>query len=168
VELECVTLGQGCFIAPEARIFAEPRREITIGDGASVAAHAFLHGPVQLGHHVSVNIYSCIEGGRGGVEIGDNTRIAAHAKLYAFEHGFAHHALVREQEVRSKGIRVGKDVWIGAGAGITDGVQIGDGAVVAMGAVVTQDVPAWAIAAGVPARVIGDRRTWPFAGSDLG
>jgi acetyltransferase-like isoleucine patch superfamily enzyme len=47
---------------------------------------------------------------------------------------------------------------VGANAGITDGVRIGDHAVVGMGAVVTRDVPAYAIVAGAPARVIGDRR----------
>lgn len=48
---------------------------------------------------------------------------------------------------------VGNDVWIGAAAVIRDGVTIGDGAVVGAGAVVTHDVPAFAIATGVPARV---------------
>jgi acetyltransferase-like isoleucine patch superfamily enzyme len=43
--------------------------------------------------------------------------------------------------------------------GITDGVTIGDHAVVGMGAVVTRDVHEWAIVGGVPARVLGDRRT---------
>ena len=66
---------------------------------------------------------------------------------------------IREQGVRSQGITIGRDVWIGAGGGITDGVTIGDHAVVGMGAVVTRDVPAWAIVGGAPARVIGDRRT---------
>jgi acetyltransferase-like isoleucine patch superfamily enzyme len=51
-------------------------------------------------------------------------------------------------------------VWIGANAGITDGVRIGDHAVVGMGAVVTADVPDWAVAGGVPARILGDRRRW--------
>ena len=49
-------------------------------------------------------------------------------------------------------------MWIGANAGVTDGVTIGDHAVIAMGAVVTKDVPNWAIMAGVPAVVVGDRR----------
>ena len=60
--------------------------------------------------------------------------------------------------MRSRGIHIGRDVWIGANAGITDGVRIGDHAVVAMGAVVTKDVLDWTIVAGVPAVVIGDRR----------
>ena len=60
----------------------------------------------------------------------------------------------------SDGIVIGEDVWIGANVCVTDGVRIGDHAVVGMGAVVTRDVPAWAVAAGNPAQVIGDRRTW--------
>ena len=62
---------------------------------------------------------------------------------------------MREQPVTSRGIVLGADVWVGANAGITDGVTVGDHAVIAMGAVVTKDVPAWAVVAGVPARVIG-------------
>lgn len=53
-----------------------------------------------------------------------------------------------------KQIVIGNDVWIGARAIIKDGVTIGHGAVIAAGAVVTKDVPAYAIVAGVPARVI--------------
>jgi acetyltransferase-like isoleucine patch superfamily enzyme len=63
--------------------------------------------------------------------------------------------------VTSRGIRIGEDVWLGAGSGVTDGVSIGSHAVVGMGSVVTRDVPEWAVVAGVPARVLGDRRDWP-------
>lgn len=50
-------------------------------------------------------------------------------------------------------------VWIGARATIMPGVTIGRGAVIATGAVVTKDVPEMAIVAGIPARVIGQRRS---------
>lgn len=46
------------------------------------------------------------------------------------------------------------DVWIGANAVIKNGVVVGNGAVIGAGAVVTQDVPDYAIAVGVPAKVI--------------
>jgi virginiamycin A acetyltransferase len=50
--------------------------------------------------------------------------------------------------------RVGNDVWIGRGATILPGVSIGDGAVIAAKAVVAADVPAYAVAAGNPARTV--------------
>jgi len=51
-------------------------------------------------------------------------------------------------------VRVGHNVWIGYGACILRGVTVGDNAIVGTGAVVTRDVPANAVVAGVPARVI--------------
>lgn len=156
--LETITLADGCFVAPEAQLFGEPGRGITVGPGCSIAAEAFIHGPVRLGRHVSINARACLDGGAAGIDVGDDTRIATGATLFAFDHGMAPDRLIREQPVRSRGIRIGQDVWIGAQAGVTDGITIGDHAVVAMGAVVTRDVPPWSIVAGVPAVVIGDRR----------
>ena len=157
-ELETVTLAEDCFIAPEAQLFAEPGRPIVVGRRASIAAHAFLHGPVELAEEVSINARVSIDGGACGVRIGAGTRIATGATIFAFDHALDPARTIREQPVSSRGIAIGADVWIGANAGVTDGVTIGDHAVVGMGAVVTRDVPAWAIVAGAPARVIGDRR----------
>src|SRR3989339_816366 len=49
---------------------------------------------------------------------------------------------------------IGHDVWIGENAMIKDGIKIGNGAIIAAGAIVTKDVPDYAVAAGVPAKVI--------------
>lgn len=158
LQLETVTLAEDCFIAPEAQLFAEPGRTIVVGHRASVAAHAFIHGPVTLADEVSVNARVSIDGGAAGVRIGRGTRIATGATLYAFNHALDAARPLREQPVTSQGIVIGEDVWIGANAGVTDGVTVGDHAVIGMGAVVTRDVPPWAIVAGAPAKVIGDRR----------
>jgi hypothetical protein len=60
---------------------------------------------------------------------------------------------------RSHRVHIGHDVWIGHGAIVLPGRNIGTGAVVAAGAIVTKDVPAYAIVAGNPARII--RRRFP-------
>jgi acetyltransferase-like isoleucine patch superfamily enzyme len=53
-----------------------------------------------------------------------------------------------------KPVEIGNDVWIGARVIILDGVTIGHGAVVAANSVVTKDVPCYAIAGGIPAKII--------------
>jgi acetyltransferase-like isoleucine patch superfamily enzyme len=58
----------------------------------------------------------------------------------------------------SAGVTIGAAVWMGAGAKILDGVTIGDHAIVGAGSVVRSEVPAYAVAAGVPARIIGMRQ----------
>lgn len=157
-KLETIEIGQDVFIAPQARLFAEPGRAIRIGDGASIAADCVLHGPIELGEYVSVNHHVTIDGGRAGVHIGDHSRIAAYATLFAFNHGMDPETPVREQRVTSSGIRIGRDVWIGAQAGIVDGVQIGDGAVIGMQAQITKDVEPRMMMGGNPAQVIGARK----------
>ena len=155
--VETVTLGEGCFVAPGAALFGEPGRGLVLGPGCAIAAEVFMHGPITLGREVSVNVRACLDGGTKGITVGDGTRIASGVAIYAFDHGLDPARDVKDQPVRSRGIAIGADVWIGANAGVTDGVTIGDHAVVAMGAVVTRDVPPWAIVGGVPARVIGSR-----------
>jgi phosphonate metabolism protein (transferase hexapeptide repeat family) len=58
---------------------------------------------------------------------------------------------------RDQRLTLGHDVWIGHGAVVLAGRSVGTGAVVAAGAVVSKDVPAYAIVAGVPARVVKER-----------
>lgn len=160
-EMENIVIGANCFIAPEARLFAEPGRTIVIGDNSFIAADAVIHGPVTLGHNVSINHHVTLDGGSKGIHIGDDSRLAAYCHLYAFNHGTAPDRLINEQPVTSHGITLGRDVWIGANVGIVDGVTVADHAVVGMDSTVTHDVEAYAIVAGNPARPIGDRRNKP-------
>jgi len=158
MQLETINIGENSFIAPEAELFAEPGRDIIIGNKCMIAADVFMHGPIALGNEVAINHGCSLDGGRAGISIGDQTRIANNVTIYAFNHGMSPDSPIYEQPVTSKGIVIGKDVWIGAQAGIVDGVCIGDHAVIGMGCIVTKDIPAYSIVAGNPAKVIGDRR----------
>lgn len=70
----------------------------------------------------------------------------------------AHH--LSDRAVNTKPIVIGNHVWIGSRAMILKGVHIGDGAVVAAGSVVTKDVPANALVAGNPARIVRRNLQW--------
>ncbi len=114
----------------------------------------------------SPEIVKC-EGQNGELHVGKFCQIADGVKiLLGGEHSWRNvstypfdNLLIRFKDagptVRTKGnVVIGNDVWIGMNAMILSGVTIGDGAIVAAGSVVTKDVPAYAIAAGVPAEVI--------------
>lgn len=158
--METIHIGQHCFIAPEARLFAEPGRPIIVGDNSYIAADAVLHGPITLGNNVSINHHATLDGGRKGIAIGDQSRLAAYTSLYAFNHGLAADRAICDQPVTSLGIILGRDVWLGAHVSIVDGVTLADGAVAGINSVVTHNVEAYTIVAGNPARVIGQRKTF--------
>src|SRR4029079_17879583 len=87
----------------------------------------------------------------GGITIGDGTLIGHGSTLTTLNH---HEDPDRRSDMVPAPIRIGRKVWLGAAVTVVPGVTIGDGAIVGAVAVVTQDVPANAIGAGVPAKVI--------------
>ena len=156
--METIQIGKNCFIAPEAKLFAEPGRPIVIGDNSYIAADCVMHGPITLGTNVSINHHVTMDGGSKGIQIGDNSRVASYCQLYAFNHGMRGDQMIFAQPTQSRGIFIGEDVWLGANVGVVDGVIIQDHAVVGMGGQVTRNVESFKIVAGNPAHIVGDRR----------
>jgi acetyltransferase-like isoleucine patch superfamily enzyme len=64
------------------------------------------------------------------------------------------------QQPSAAPVVIGDRVWVGTRAIVLKGVTIGDGAIVAAGAIVTKDVPAGAVVAGIPAKVVGSADSW--------
>jgi acetyltransferase-like isoleucine patch superfamily enzyme len=88
------------------------------------------------------------------VSVGDHTVIAPGCFITDHGHGMSPVARVDEQRGIAKPVTIGSDVWLGAKVVVVAGVSIGDGAVVGASSVVTRDVPAMAVVAGVPARLL--------------
>ncbi|WP_443938117.1 acyltransferase [Pedobacter sp. MW01-1-1] len=96
--------------------------------------------------------------GHGGIEIGKNTLIAMHTCIVSSNHTIPS----KVEKIRDKGdillpVKIGNDVWIGAGCKILGGITIGDGCVIGAGSVVTKDILPYSIAMGVPAQIKGTR-----------
>lgn len=81
-----------------------------------------------------------------------------HPKYYANSRHFGEAFNLKNEFKEHLVTKVGDDVWIGANALVLSGVVIGRGAIIAAGAIVTKDVPPNVIVAGVPARIIRERK----------
>jgi acetyltransferase-like isoleucine patch superfamily enzyme len=152
--------GADAIIMRGAVLNREHGGTITIGPGTVIHRGAMLiphGGSIRLGFRCRVNPYSILYG-HGGLTIGDYVRIAAHCVLVPANHGIAlDGGLIAEQPMSRRGIRIGNDVWLGAGVRVLDGAVIGDGCVVAAGAVVRGELEPYGIYAGVPAKLVRKR-----------
>ncbi|MFH1073587.1 MAG: DapH/DapD/GlmU-related protein [Candidatus Firestonebacteria bacterium] len=157
-----IILGKNVVIEHFSRIIANGETAgIEIGDNTYIHPYALIKtngGEIKIGKGSTVNDYAVLYG-HGGLTIGNDTHIAAHVVIVPANHLFSDPDIpISKQGETKKGIRIGDDVCIGAGAVFLDGVNIGKGAVVAAGAVVTKSVPEYSVAAGVPAKVIKERK----------
>ena len=138
----------------------ERNRGIDIGSGVFLGRGTILSckdGDIVLGDHVNIGFQSEIFSG-SSVRVGRYGLFAAYTYLVGGGHEFARADVpVIEQARSSKGIALGENVWLGAGAKVLDGVTIGSNVVVGAGALVTDDLPDGVVAAGMPAKVIRPR-----------
>jgi len=114
---------------------------------------------IFLGKNVYIGNDVGLQASDKSITIGDYTMIANGTYITTVEHGMEHNNIpMLLQPNKTETVTIGPDVWIGAKAVILPGVKIGKGAVIGAGAVVTKDIPEYAIAVGIPAKVIRLRK----------
>lgn len=164
---QLISVGRSVIIEDYVRIDALSHQGVILGDNVTIAKFATIQCTgvirslgigLRVGNNSAIGAYSFL-GAQGGITIGDDVimgpRVSFHAENHRYEDP---DTPIRLQGETRQGIVVENDCWIGAGAIILDGVRIGSGAIVAAGSVVTKDVPAFAIVAGSPARIIKQRK----------
>ena len=156
-------LGANIFIGDRVKIV-----EDSSNGSVDLADSVYLHndiciqtnngGSLQIGADTHIQLRCHFVADKAQIKIGSGVQIASNCGFYLGDLGMTPSGLVNDQSSSAKtNIIVSDDVWFGHGAIILAGVHIGKGAVIGSGAVVDQDIPAGAIAVGVPARVIGTR-----------
>ena len=155
--------GKHLFLGDRVLIFkAKDGGSVTIGDRVTVLRDSIIEtgqgGTITIGDDAYVHPRCQLNAYVTGITIGSGVLVAANCAFYPHEHGIAPDRDIRSQPLHSPGpIVVGDNAWLGTGVIVLGGVRIGEGAVIGAGAVVTKDVPANAVAAGVPAKIVKNR-----------
>lgn len=172
------------YIDPNAIIY---HGDLQLGNNVFIGEYVTIFqdkegGKVKLDHRVHLYGNLCIQTGEEGsltigadthiqprcqfsaykapIQIGCSVQIGSNCAFYSYNHGIAPGKLIKEQPLETKGgITIEDDVWLGFGVIVLDGVRIGRGAVIGAGSVVTHNIPAGAIAVGIPARVVKMRHS---------
>jgi acetyltransferase-like isoleucine patch superfamily enzyme len=138
----------------------ESNSGIRIGSGVFIGRNSILsckNGNIELKTGANVG-FNCEIFSASQVTIGARVLMAAYSYVIGGDHDFSDPSVsVLDQTRVSAGVAIGDGVWIGAGAKVLDGVTIGDDAVIGAAAVVRENVPARAVAVGIPARIVSTR-----------
>lgn len=152
-----VVIDDGCCLDAKG----DGNRGIDIGSGVFIGRGTILsckNGDIVVDDHANIG-FNCEIFSGSRVRLGKHTLVAAYTYLVGGDHTHERTDVpVLYQDRIARGIEVDDNVWLGAHVVVADGAIVGRDAIVGAGAVVRDEIPPFAIAAGVPARVIRDRR----------
>jgi len=150
----------GCYISTKAEV--ECNRKLIIGPRTSISSFTKIKvtdGKLHIGSDVSIGTGCNISASIGEIVIGDDCLISPHVQILSSNYIYEKIDVpFRLQGYTSKGVTIGNNVWIGAGACILDGSTIEDGSIITPNSVVSSHIPANSIVQGNPGKVIFVRR----------
>ncbi len=155
------TLGENVFIEKNVKILRFPKNvqignQVVLKEGARICS-CNQNAKIKIGENTTFGYHSFLFSSES-IEIGNNCLIAPFVYIVDSDHNIEKEKLINEQPNSTAPVKIGNDVWIGTGAKILKGVSIENGAVIAAGAIVRNDVKAYEIHGGIPAKKISDRK----------
>jgi acetyltransferase-like isoleucine patch superfamily enzyme len=130
-------------------------RWVHIGDGNAIRCH---EGSLRIGDKAVFgrqNVVNCYL----DIELGEAALVADWVYICDFDHVTADITVpIKDQGIDKSPVRIGPDTWLCTKVTVTKGSRIGRGCVIGAHAVVRGDVADYAVAAGMPAKVVRDRR----------
>ncbi len=150
-----INVGKKSVIYRSVRKDIAPFNDFKIGNYSVVEDFSVINnlvGGISIGDHTRIGIGNVVI---GPVQIGDHVIIAQNVTISGLNHNFEDITQnIDQQGISASIIVIDNDVWIGANSVITKGVKIGKHSVVAAGSIVIEDVPAFSVVGGNPAKVL--------------
>jgi acetyltransferase-like isoleucine patch superfamily enzyme len=131
---------------------------VKIGKNTCIYHGAQIRSPkkIRIGANTIIGEGAVLDG-RGGLEIGDNVNFSSGVWVWTMQHD----PHCPDFGIKDAPVVIEDYAWLSCRTVVLPGIRVGKGAVLAAGAVATKDIPPFKIAAGIPAKVIGDRKCQP-------
>ena len=154
--------GRRVTVHPSARI--EQAESIWLGDWVVIDDFVFILGgrETRIGSHVRIALGSSLAGG-GELEIGDFCLVSAGVRIWSGNHDYGGATLLGPgvpepfQVIERSRVEIGRHCMIGTNSVVLPGVTIGEGVTVGALSLVNEDLPAWTVCCGIPARPVRER-----------
>ena len=128
-------------------------KDFGFGDRSNISHNSYIFGDVQIGKNTFIGPFTILDG-NAGLEIGNNSSIAAGVQIYS--HDSIGRALSGHKVDQKFGkVKIGDNCFIGPNSVITQGVSIGDNCFIGANSVITFDVKSKSAVAGNPSKIIG-------------
>jgi acetyltransferase-like isoleucine patch superfamily enzyme len=155
-------LGRNVRISDRAAIHGAS--EIRIGDHSRIDDFCVISGRVDIGRNVHIAPFCLVAGGTPGVVLEDFSGLAYRVSVFAQSDDYSGATLTNptvpvryKREIRAA-VRIGRHVIVGAGTIVCPGVHLSEGTSVGAASLVLKSSTPWTILAGVPTRVLKERR----------
>ena len=149
-----------CLISPRAEV--ELTSNLMIGEKTRISSFTKIktaYGPLSIGRNVGIATGCFISSDEKGIEIGNDSMIGPNSTILGSNYLYDKLDVpIVKQGTFSKGVHIGKNVWLGAGVVVLDGTRMGDNVIVAPNSVVSGKYQDNVILQGNPAKVIFTRR----------
>ncbi|HEV7266445.1 MAG TPA: acyltransferase [Falsiroseomonas sp.] len=143
-------------ISPKSEV--DINSNVVFGPGCVIGSFSKVkatEGPLVMGPRGGIANFCFISAGRKGITIGENFICGPNVNIvgqhYIYSEKNRH---LEDQGIQSRGIKIGSNVWIGAGCTITDGAVIGNNTIIVANSLVNRKYPDDVILQGAPAKVI--------------
>lgn len=149
----------GCIISTKSQV--QFSKNIAFGKRTIIKPFSVIsthNGKISIGKNCAISSFNHIATGEADIIIGDHVRTGPGVVIHGTRRNYkSAERLIVDQGHSHKGVIIGDDVLIGANAVVFE-CCIGEGAVIGAGSVVAKDVEPYSIVAGIPAKVIGERK----------